>query len=125
MHAELARRHSPLLEWSYLRIVMLDLARGLPTAQLSGFIENLPDSAKGAILTEKLAELYDLQGKPSSAIDTWQHALTLNPSPQQRIRIRLTLGEKLQVLNRPADTIDNYQKLIAEAPDYPGRPGID
>jgi len=21
--------------------------------------------------------------------------------------------------------IDNYQKLIAEAPDYPGRPGID
>ena len=104
---------------------MLDLARGLPTAQLSGFIENLPDSAKGAILTEKLAELYDLQGKPSSAIDTWQHALTLNPSPQQRIRIRLTLGEKLQVLNRPADTIDNYQKLIAEAPDYPGRPGID
>jgi len=54
---------------------MLDLARGLPTAQLSGFIENLPDSAKGAILTEKLAELYDLQGKPSSAIDTWQHAL--------------------------------------------------
>jgi uncharacterized protein (TIGR03790 family) len=125
LHAELARRHSPLLEWSYLRIVMLDLARGLPTAQLSGFIENLPDSAKGAILTEKLAELYDLQGKPSSAIDTWQHALTLNPSPQQRIRIRLTLGEKLQVLNRPADTIDNYQKLIAEAPDYPGRPGID
>jgi len=34
-----------------------------------------------------------MQGKPSSAIITYQRALTLNPSPEQRIRIRLTLGE--------------------------------
>ena len=57
LHAELARRHSPLLEWSYLKLVDLDIARGVPLAQLANFIENLPAAAKTAILTEKLADV--------------------------------------------------------------------
>ena len=56
------------------------------------------------MLTEKLADLYAMEGKPSSAIDTYEQALTLNPSPEQRIRIRLTLGDKLQEQNRDQPT---------------------
>ena len=69
--------------------------------------------------------MYDAEGKPSSAIETWQRALTLNPSPQQRIRLRLTLGEKLLVQDREAEAVENYKRLLAEAPDYPGRPDIE
>ena len=66
-----------------------------------------------------------MQGKPSSAIVTYQRALTLNPSPEQRIRIRLTLGEKLLAQNREADAMEKYQQLLKESPDYPGKASIE
>jgi uncharacterized protein (TIGR03790 family) len=124
LHAEFARTHNPLIEWSYLRIVDLGLVHGTPVAQLAAFLETIPATTNSAVLTEKLADLYQMQGKPSSAIGTYRHVLTLNPSPEQRIRIRLTLGEKLLAQNRAADAIGNYQQLLKEAPDYPGKPGI-
>jgi tetratricopeptide (TPR) repeat protein len=77
------------------------------------------------VLTEKLAELYDRLGKPGSAIDAWQRALTLNPSPQQRIRIRLVLEKKLLAQIRIAEAVENDRRLLAEAPDYPGRAAIE
>jgi uncharacterized protein (TIGR03790 family) len=125
MHAELLRRHSPLLEWSYLRLVDLGLDRGARMAEVSGLLENLDATTNSAVLTEKLADLYEAEGKPSSAILTWQRALQLNPSPEQRIRLRLTLGEKLQAQNRVAEAFDDYKKLIEESPDYPGRDAIE
>jgi hypothetical protein len=124
-HAALVRSKSPLLEWSFDRLVCLDLARGLREARLQGFLANLPLTPKSAVLTEKLAEVYEAAGKPSSAIETWQKALELNPSPQQRIRIRLTLGEKLIAQNQFAEARKNYKALLAEDPDYPGKSTIE
>jgi uncharacterized protein (TIGR03790 family) len=121
LHAELSRTHNPLDEWSYLRLVDLGLAHGARLTEMSGILENLDAATNSAVLTEKLADLYDAQGKPSSAILTWQTALKLNPSPEQRIRLRLTLGDKLQAAGRLTEAVDNYQKLLADAPDYPGR----
>ena len=125
MHAQLTREKSPLIEWSFERLVNLDLMHGVREPQLVQFLEDLPATAKSAVLTEKLASLYDSLGKPSSAIAAWQNALKLNPSPQQRIRIRLTLADKLLEQNRKADAVENWWQLIAEAPDYPGRSAIE
>jgi len=125
LHAEFARTHNPLIEWSYLRIVDLNLAHGAPVYQYTALLENIPNTRTSAVLTEKLAGLYDLQGKPSSAIETYRRALTRNPSPEQRIRIRLTLAEKLLAQNREADAIENYKQLLQESPDYPGKPSIE
>ena len=125
LHAEFARTHNPLIEWSYLRIVDLGLAHGAPVAQLAAFLETIPATTNSAVLTEKLADLYEMQGKPSSAIETYQRALTRNPSPEQRIRIRLTLGEKLLAQNREADALENYKQLLKESPDYPGKPSVE
>ena len=124
LHAELARTHNPLIEWSFDRLVNLDLVRGLRPTQLAPFLENVPTTAQSAVLMEKLAKLYAAEGKPSSAIETYQNALKLNPSPQQRIRIRLTLGEKLQAQGRNGEAIDDYKKLLAEAPDYAGKNSV-
>jgi tetratricopeptide (TPR) repeat protein len=66
-----------------------------------------------------------MQGKPSSAIETFQRALTRNPSPEQRIRLRLTLAEKLPAQGREADAIENYKQLLKESPDYPGKPSVE
>jgi uncharacterized protein (TIGR03790 family) len=125
LHALLTRRKSPLLEWSFDRLICLDLTHGVRTLQLLPFIENLPITADSAVLNEKLADLYDACGKPSSAIAAWQNAIQLNPSPQQKIRLRLTLGEKLMAQDRNAEALEDYRALIAEAPDYPGRKTID
>ena len=122
LHTLLAREHNPLIEWSWNQVVNLDLVRGLRAPVLANFLENLPLTTQSAILTEKLAELDDASGKPESAIETWQRALTLNPTPQQRIRIRRTLAGKLMAAGRTADAEENWRQLIAEAPDYPGLP---
>ncbi len=124
-HAQLARTQNPLVEWSFDRLVCLDLAHGLRAPLLEKFLEEQPATAHSAVLTEKLAELYDALGKPSSAIVTWQNALKLNPSPQQRLRIRRVLAEKLLGQNREADAVENYRQLLAEAPEYPGKPQIE
>ncbi len=125
MYAQLSRRHSPLLEWSALRLANLALARGTRMAEVAGLIENLDTTTNSAVLTEKLADLYAAQGKPSSAILTYQKALKLNPSPEQRIHLRLTLGEKLSAQDRNAEAVEDYQKLLAESPDYPGKASIE
>ena len=125
LHAQLARTKNPLIEWSFDRLVCLDLARGLRAPELVKFLEGIPQTPHSAVLTEKLATLYAALGKPSSAIEAWQKALKLNPSPQQRIRIRRLLGEKLAAENREAEAVENYRQLLKEAPDYPGKSLIE
>ena len=121
---ELEARDSPLREWSYLRLLDLNLANGMPLPQGAVFLEQLELTRHSAVLSEKLADLYAGLGKPSSAVHGYQQALALGPSPQQRLRLRLTLGEKLAGLDRLDEAYEDYQKLLAEAPDYPDKPAI-
>jgi uncharacterized protein (TIGR03790 family) len=124
LYADLARRQSPLFEWSIFRVADLALARGAPLYRVSAYLENIPATTNSAVLTEKLADLYDKQGKPSSAIETYQQALNLKPTPEQSIRIRLALGDKLEEQNQDPQAYDNYESLLKESPDYPGRMNI-
>ena len=123
-HNEQEARKSKWLEWSNLRIVNLARVRGMTTAQVATILEDAPITKESPVLSEKLADLYTELGKPSSAISAYEKALTLNPSPQQRIRLRLTLGEKLIAAKRHDEARTNYQKLLQEAPEYPDAVGI-
>ncbi len=124
LHAELTQQKSPLLEWSYLRLANLALNHGTHAVAVCGLIESLDLATNSAVLTEKLADLYSALGKPSSAILTYQNALRLNPSPEQRIRLRLALGEKLLAQGRDAEAADDYRKLLDESREYPGKDSI-
>jgi uncharacterized protein (TIGR03790 family) len=118
-HQELESRGSKLIEWSYLRVVNINQALGKPTAELVGLLEQLDTTKHSAVLSEKLGDLYAAQGKPSSTVYMYQQALQLDPSPQQRIRLLLTLAEKLPALNRAQEAYVDYQKLLQEFPNYP------
>ena len=72
----------------------LNLAAGKPMAELVALLEQLETTRHSAVLTEKLGDLYAAQGKPSSAVHKYRQALQLDPSPQQRVRLLLTLGRK-------------------------------
>jgi uncharacterized protein (TIGR03790 family) len=125
LHRELQQRHSPYLEWSFLRLMNLDRVHGAAIGNLAATLDQLPETSRSAVLTEKLADLSEAEGKPASAIDYYQQALKLKPSPQQRIRLRLTLGARLAAANRPAEACDNYRQLLAEVPDYAGKTEIE
>jgi uncharacterized protein (TIGR03790 family) len=121
LHQELQARGSKLIEWSWLRLADLNLAAGKPMAEVVALLEQLDATRHSAVLTEKLADLYAAQGKPSSAIHTYQQALQLDPSPQQRLRLLLTLGERLLAANRAPEAYDTYQELLQKFPYYPDR----
>lgn len=118
LHQELERRSSKLVEWSHLRVVNLNLTKGAPASAMANYLEEIPVTRQSAVLSEKLAELYAALGKPSSAVHACEQALKLDPSPQQRIRLRLTLGEKLLALERKEDAYANFQSLVAESAEY-------
>jgi len=121
LQADLLKRKSPLLEWSVLRLVNLDRKHGAPLGALAASLEQLSVTSRSAVLTEKLADLTEALGKPASAIDYYQRALTLNPSAQQRVRLRLTLGTELTAEHRPAEAAEDYRQLLREVPDYPAK----
>jgi uncharacterized protein (TIGR03790 family) len=124
LHRELAAQGSKRLEWSYLRLVDINQAAGKPLAELIALLEQLEPTKRSAVLSEKLADLYAAQGKPSSTVYMYRQALQLDPSPQQRIRLLLTLGEKLLAQERTQDAYEDYQKLLHEFPDYPDKLAI-
>ncbi len=121
---EFMRTHNPLAEWSLLRMANLARNRGMPLAAVAQNLESIGLTAHSAVLTEKFADLCKEQGKPASAIDYYQRALTLKPSPEQRIRIRLELGGLLADQGDYAGAIANDKKLLQEDPGYPGRGNV-
>jgi uncharacterized protein (TIGR03790 family) len=122
---DLEQQHSKYREWSYLRLVDLNLATGKPAAQMISVLEQLPLTRTSAVLSEKLGDMYAAQGKPSSAVHEYIQSLKLDPSPQQRLGLRLTLGEKLVPLDRENEAFDNYVELLREMPDYPDKLAIE
>ena len=121
LHRELVARGSKLVEWSWLRLVDVNLAAGKPMVELVALLEQLETTRHSAVLSEKLADLYAAEGKPSSAVHEYRQALQLDASPQQRVRLLLTLAEKLSALDRQPETYEDYQTLLQEFPDYPDK----
>jgi uncharacterized protein (TIGR03790 family) len=121
---ELLHRNSKLMDWYYLRLLDVNLAAGKPLAEGVAVLEQFENTTNSAVLTEKLGDLYSAQGKPSSAVHAYQEALKLDPSPQQRVRLLLTMAEKLSSLDQPQQAYQAYQSLLREFPDFPDKPTI-
>lgn len=112
-------------EWSYLRLANLSMAEGKSATQIITFLSALPDTKNSPVLTEKLADLYSSEGMPASAIESYQLALNLSPSPLQRVRIRLELADKLTAAGRTKEAYADLKSLVNEVPDYVGKPDVE
>jgi uncharacterized protein (TIGR03790 family) len=124
LHAELQRRGSPLIEWSHAKVVNLNLSTGLSREALIAYLEREPTTRHSAVLTEKLADFYWLTKKYSDALDTTETALKRGPSPQQKVRLLLTLNDRLRELGRDEKRFACLERFIQECPDYPDLPDI-
>jgi tetratricopeptide (TPR) repeat protein len=124
LHDRLLEEKSSLADWSDLQIVNLGINKHLPLIGAEQFLEQTDATQHSPILSEKLADLCDELGKPSSAVALYEQALNLKPSRQQTIRLRMKLGDKLVADGRDAGAYDDYRKLIEEWPDYPGKVSV-
>jgi len=119
LHESLIARHSPLIEWSHLRVVNLSLVHGVAPAKLVDYLQEQDVTARSAVLTEKLGHLYQMENLPNLALQSWLQALQLNPSPQQAVRLTLLLGDKLTASGRDVQALELYDAFLEKNPAYP------
>jgi tetratricopeptide (TPR) repeat protein len=119
LHEALLARHSPLIEWSHLRFVNLSLIRGLSPGKLAKYLQEVDVTGHSAVLTEKLGDLYEMEGEFDPAIKSWQQALKLNPTPLQAIRLTLLLGDNLAASGKGEQALTLYEAFLKGNPVYP------
>lgn len=118
LHERLAQRKSPLIEWSHLRVVDLNLAIGTRETELTGYLEEIPETATSAVLSEKLGDLYGAVGKPNSAVLMYRRALGLATSKPQRARLSMSLADKLLAEGKQAEAWEVLENFGREFPAY-------
>jgi len=124
LHFQLLERRHRNIEWSHLQVVNLNLVSGYPVSDMITYLNEEPTTRLSAVLQEKLAALYDSQGRVPEEIDAYEKALKLQPTPQQRIRIELALATVLESSGRTEKALAACQRLLDEAPDYPDVIGV-
>lgn len=119
LHADLLKRRSPLLAWSHLRVVNLNLARGTSAAEMVGYLNEQAETKTSPVLLEKLGDLQLKLEKPDLALEAWDMALANYPTPQQRIRLQLARADALTKLGRDALALAAWQQLATSLPASP------
>jgi uncharacterized protein (TIGR03790 family) len=119
IHADLERRQSKWLEWSHLRVINLNIVAGYDVDDCIQYLEALPLTRTSAILTEKLGDIYWGKKKLSDALNVYEKALKLDPSPQQKIRLLLNVANRRTYFGAHQVAYDYYRQFLKEFPDYP------
>lgn len=124
LHMKLERMQNPIIEWSHVRVVNLNLIKGTPLMQVIGYLDALELTKHSAVMMEKLADLNTAIGKPASAVYGYEQALKLDTTPQQRLRLYLKLGGRHLAQKNPEAALKIYQDLLRDFPDYAGKAEI-
>jgi len=119
LHADLIKRRSPLVAWSHLRVVNLNLAQGTSAAEMVGYLNEQAETKTSPVLLEKLGDLQLKLEKPDLAVQAWDKALASQPTPQQRIRLLLARADALTQLGRDVLALAAWQQLANTLPPSP------
>ena len=125
LHIKLEGTKNPLVEWSHVRVVNLNLVKGTPMMQVIAYLEGMELTKQSSVMMEKLADLNTAIGKPASSIYAYEKALSLTGSPQQRLRLYLKLAGRHIAQKHPEAAVKTYHDLLGEFPSYPGKTDIE
>lgn len=120
-HEQLEKTKSKNIDWSYLGIVNINMTMDTTPDELIKFLHDLPQIKTSSILNEKLGDILKSKGKWIDAMYPYEKALTLDPSPQQRLRISLVLAPLQTSFGRGKQAYAIYQGLLRDYPDYPDK----
>jgi uncharacterized protein (TIGR03790 family) len=115
----LERRHSKLLEWADLRYVDEGIVLGAKPGEMLQYLQGADVPQDSAVLTEKMADLYRLEGEDELCIKSLRRALQLDPTPQQQVRLTLTLADRLVAAGKETDALALCDDFLKKRPDYP------
>jgi uncharacterized protein (TIGR03790 family) len=99
-HEALLARKSDLAAWSFVRIANVESELGIAPQNSIQLLAREPMTARSAVLSEKLGDLYLKANERPAALRAYRQALKLKPTPQQKIRLTLTL-ESARKKNEP------------------------
>lgn len=119
LHASLLKRRSSAVAWSHLRVVNLNLEQGASAAEMIGYLNDQAETQTSPVLLEKLGDLQLKLEKPDLAIEAWDKALAIQPTPQQRIRLLYARAEQQAKLTRDIAALITWQELAALLPSSP------
>ena len=85
------------------------------------FLRDRPEIKTSALLNEKLGDLLKGRGRWLDAAEPYEQALSMNPTPQQRLKIALSLTTIQSNLGRGRQAYEIYQGLLRDYPNYPDR----
>lgn len=120
-HEQLLKSKSKNIEWSYLGVVDISLTTKTPLDELISFLRGLPEIKTSAVLNEKLGDLLKDKGKWIEAMEPYERALALSPSPQQRLRLSLAVTPLEENFEHGKQAYAIYQGLLRDYPDYPDK----
>jgi tetratricopeptide (TPR) repeat protein len=118
-HEELEKSKDKLFEWSLLRVVNINLDTAYPADEAIQFLRERPETKTSALLSEKLGDILKTKGKWIDAVKSYQAALALNPTPQQKLKIIFTLAPMQNNLGRGREAYELYQSVLRDYPSYP------
>jgi len=119
LHEQLARNQDPLLAWSHLRVVNLNLVTGMQPSQLIDYL--LEPAKSSSVLQEKIGDLSLATAKFPESIEAYEEALKLPCSPNQKLRIQLALSRALSLYQEKEKALGILKQILDALPDYPDR----
>lgn len=123
-HGFLFQQQSPLIEWSFLRGLNLNVEnQKWNMDQAMAFLNGLPFASQSGVLLEALAELNYRQANFKSAAEICQKALeapTNKDSQWRLIRLMLKLGDYQTLAGEGQSALSTYEKFRTRFPGYSG-----
>jgi uncharacterized protein (TIGR03790 family) len=120
LHQRLEKEQSPLAAWSHLRVIQLNEATGAKPEEVLGYLRTVPQLSSSALLQEKLGDvLRPLQ--PTNAVLAYASALRSAESPNQKLRLLLTLGELYEAQKQDERAFETYREIANSFPQHPNR----
>lgn len=119
LQMELTSAKSPHLAWLRILAANQALQNGAEKTAVVEALESDPLSKLHPALCEKLADLYMSLNRQEEAIYTYERALKLKPTPQQKNRMLLELAGIDRQAGKLESAIQRMESLLTSDPDYP------
>lgn len=107
------------LEWSHLRVVNLNIAKGTAVTNMINYLAAVPGVRESAVLLEKIGDLYDGMKQGTNAARAWAMALQQKQSSQQHKRLLLKTGDRLVEIGRKDEAKKLYELFLQKFPTHP------
>lgn len=114
----LAAEKNPSIVWTVLRKANYLLENGANASAIRESLASYPLTTNSAVLSEKVAALFAEASQLRGAIEWGRRALTLNPSPQQRLRLLLNLAEWQDSSIKREEAFESLLEVEKLRPDY-------